>query len=175
MRKVMSTLLWLDESSFSGDFIISYLLCGFTGWFLTELSLYMHQIIMNDISISWQKLQLKGVGSLMAISCQPVSCKNCIKFPKITFIIFFSGTSKPRPLFRWLEDHHVIREANRTQVEQGDFGGEKLTSLIEFRAGPEHNEKIFSCFAHNPTIEPQVELNATITLVVLCKYLLFKS
>jgi hypothetical protein len=27
----------------------------------------------------------------------------------------------------------------------------------------------FSCFAHNPTIEPQIELNATITLVVLCK------
>ena len=95
----------------------------------------------------------------------------CLNDATIHWECCFSGTSKPRPLFRWLEDHSIIREANRTQVESGDFGGERLTSLIEFRAGPEHNEKIYSCFAHNPTIEPQVELNATITLVVLCKLL----
>jgi len=28
----------------------------------------------------------------------------------------FLATSKPRPLFRWLEDNTIVREANRTQV-----------------------------------------------------------
>jgi hypothetical protein len=31
-------------------------------------------------------------------------------------LIDVSGTSKPRPQFRWTEDHSIIREANRTQV-----------------------------------------------------------
>ena len=50
-------------------------------------------------------------------------------------------------------------------------GGEKITSIIEFRAGPEHNGMIYQCFAHNPTFftEGASELNATIRLEVLCK------
>ena len=85
----------------------------------------------------------------------------------------FSGESFPRPVFRWLEDEKP-REANRTEVAAGTYaGGEIVTSIVEFQARPEHNGKIYQCFAHNPTFydEMQPELNVTIKLEVLCKYL----
>ena len=54
------------------------------------------------------------------------------------------------------------------------FKGEKVTSIVEFRAGPEHNGNIYQCFAHNPTFfdeeSMQGEPNATIRLEVLCKF-----
>ena len=55
-------------------------------------------------------------------------------------------------------------------------GGEVVASIVEFRARPEHNGKIYQCFAHNPTFydksQPS-ELNATIRLEVLCKLHLY--
>lgn len=90
--------------------------------------------------------------------------------------IKFLGESSPRPVFRWLENGKP-RDANRTEVAVGAFvGGEKVTSIVEFRAKPEHNGNIYQCFAHNPTFfdeaTMQPELNATIKLQVLCKMLL---
>ena len=87
--------------------------------------------------------------------------------------IIFAGESFPRPVFRWLEDEKP-REANRTEVAAGKYsGGEVVTSIVEFRAQPEHNGKVYQCFAHNPTffdkMQPE-ELNVTIRLEVLCKY-----
>ena len=86
--------------------------------------------------------------------------------------IYFSDESSPRPVFRWLQNGKD-RDANRTEVLAGAFaGGEKITSIVEFRAGPEHNGMIYQCFAHNPTFysENSIELNATIRLEVLCKF-----
>ena len=85
----------------------------------------------------------------------------------------FSGDSSPRPVFRWLENGKA-RDANRTEVVLGSYaGGEKVTSIVEFRAQPEHNGMIYQCFAHNPTFfdeeSMQPELNATIRLEVLCE------
>ena len=54
------------------------------------------------------------------------------------------------------------------------MGGEKITSIVELRAGPKHNGNIYQCFAHNPTFfddqSMQGEPNATIRLEVLCKF-----
>ena len=82
------------------------------------------------------------------------------------------GESSPRPVFRWLQNGKR-RDANRTEVVRGAHGGgEKVTSIVEFRAKPEHNGHIYECFAHNPTFtESEPELNATIKLEVMCKYL----
>ena len=46
----------------------------------------------------------------------------------------FAGESSPRPVFRWVENGKP-RDANRTEVVQGVYvGGEKVTSIVEFRA-----------------------------------------
>ena len=85
----------------------------------------------------------------------------------------FAGESSPRPVFRWLENGKP-RDANRTEFSRGKMGGEKITSIVELRAGPKHNGNIYQCFAHNPTFfddqSMQGEPNATIRLEVLCKF-----
>ena len=100
--------------------------------------------------------------------------QNQVRSSTINKPIIFAGESFPRPVFRWLEDEKP-REANRTEVAAGKYsGGEVVTSIVEFRAQPEHNGKVYQCFAHNPTffdkMQPE-ELNVTIRLEVLCKYL----
>ena len=98
-----------------------------------------------------------------------------MSFSKHLTNYFFSGESSPRPVFRWLENGKP-RDANRTEVVSGSFrGGEKVSSIVEFRAKPEHNGNIYQCFAHNPTFfdensPVQHEPNATIKLEVLCKF-----
>ena len=58
--------------------------------------------------------------------------------------LFFSGESSPRPVFRWLENGKP-RDANRTEFSRGKMGGEKITSIVELRAGPKHNGNIYPC------------------------------
>ena len=71
-------------------------------------------------------------------------------------------------MFRWLEDGKA-RDANRTDFNPSEFGGEEMRSVVEFRytfiksplnvpvntffcrALPEHDGKVFECFSHNPT------------------------
>ena len=79
-----------------------------------------------------------------------------------------ADSSKPRPELRWLEDG-LRRDANRTEFAPAAHGGETTRSVIEFRAEPQHNGKVFECFARNPTISRHDELGAKISLVVLCK------
>ena len=109
----------------------------------------------------------------------------------VTTFINFSGISKPRPLFRWtagdtFEDQNHLR-ANRTEQyikgphnsrgEKVDYlkQGERMASIVEFVAQPRDNGRVYSCFAQNPTTdkedgEAHQELNATVTIVVLCKF-----
>ena len=52
--------------------------------------------------------------------------------------------------------------------------GERMVSIVEFVAQPVHNGRIYRCYAQNPTTahkdrEAQPELNATVTIVVLCE------
>ena len=54
-------------------------------------------------------------------------------------------------------------------------GGERMASIAEFIAHPMHNGRVYMCYSQNPTIvdengERHPELNATVTIVVLCKY-----
>ena len=111
------------------------------------------------------------------------------------FDSFCTGISKPRPLFRWtsgdtFEDQEHLK-ANRTEqyheaqplktrdkkVEYLQTGGERMASIVEFVAEPKHNGRVYRCFAQNPTVsarddktgQPSEELNATVTIVVLCK------
>ena len=86
------------------------------------------------------------------------------------FILRPAGSSKPRPLFRWVEDGSVVREANRTEFAPSSNGGEELRSVVEFVAGPEHDGKTFECLAHNPTIAEPHERGDKVNLVVLCEY-----
>ena len=100
------------------------------------------------------------------------------------------GSSKPRPVFRWtvgdtLDDQRHLK-ANRTEhYDSGNIGmdrkmddlqgGERIASIVEFIAHPTHNGRIYWCYSQNPTIidergERHTELNATVTIVVLCKY-----
>lgn len=72
-------------------------------------------------------------------------------------------------MLRWMVNG-ATREANESRFSLGDFGGERMESIMSFKAGPEHNGYIFECFAHNPTIEDRPELSVKVTLVVLCKY-----
>ena len=60
--------------------------------------------------------------------------------------LFFSGESSPRPVFRWLENGKP-RDANRTEFSRGKMGGEKITSIVELRAGPKQTDtdKCFHC------------------------------
>jgi hypothetical protein len=62
-----------------------------------------------------------------------------------------------------------VKEANRTEFRQSSHGGEEMRSAIEFRASPEHDGKVFECWAHNPSFAEPKELSSRITLVVLCK------
>jgi len=53
--------------------------------------------------------------------------------------------------------------------------GERMVSIVEFVARPVHNGRVYRCYAQNPTTahedgEAQPELNATVTIVVLCEY-----
>ena len=104
---------------------------------------------------------------------------------------FFLGISKPRPLFRWtsgntFEDQHHLKD-NRTEIyDEIPHGGmdanldylqqgERMVSIVEFVAQPVHNGRVYRCYAQNPTTahqdgEAQLELNATVTIVVLCEY-----
>ena len=84
-------------------------------------------------------------------------------------LVCVSGSSKPRPLLHWT-DNGLRKEANRTEFRPAEHGGEELRSVIEFRAEPYHNERVYECFAHNPTILTQGELRAKISLIVLCKH-----
>ena len=114
--------------------------------------------------------------------------------------IFVAGISKPRPIFRWtvgnsLEDQRhltanrtehydatgLIRTRKQNMMENNLLlprGGERIASIVEFTAQPSHNGRIYRCYAGNPTIvdemgEPQgEELNTTVTIVVLCEYIL---
>ena len=79
------------------------------------------------------------------------------------------GSSRPRPLFRWLENG-LVKEPNRTDVSPSAHGGEELRSVVQFRARPEHDGNTYECFAHNPTFaEEREELGAKVHLVVLCE------
>ena len=114
--------------------------------------------------------------SILSNASRFIKSKLSILFFTI-ILAYFLDESNPRPVFRWLQNGKD-RDANRTEVLAGVFrGGEKITSIVEFRAGPEHNGMIYQCFAHNPTFFTEedtttVELNATIRLEVLCKYFL---
>jgi len=85
-----------------------------------------------------------------------------------------SGSSNPRPLLRWTEtdagSSFVAIEANRTFAEPASHGGEKVTSVVEFAARPEHDGKGFACTAENPTIADRPPLAAKVRLVVLCEF-----
>lgn len=64
------------------------------------------------------------------------------------------------------------RDANRTEFSRSGprhYGGEEGRSVIEFRAGPEHNGNVYECFGRNPTVRDRREMAAKINLVVLCK------
>ena len=105
------------------------------------------------------------------------------------------GASKPRPVFRWtmgdtFEDQKHLK-ANRTEHYNSGHvgidrqlddlkGGESMASIVEFVAHPIHNGRIYRCYSQNPTIvnddgEPHQEVNATVTIVVLCEYFLLIS
>ena len=65
------------------------------------------------------------------------------------------------------------------KVEYLQTGGERMASIVEFVAEPKHNGRVYRCFAQNPTVsarddktgQPSEELNATVTIVVLCKWI----